>query len=639
MPPTQQKHPGPRFQNGQLIHPGYDDVYFNPKDGRAESIHVFMGGNRIGERLRALSPGDRFTVAEAGFGVGRNFLVTLDLFLQLAPADVRLVYHSFESQPVPFALAEQAIAPWRSLSRLLRPLKSSWPLAIPGCAPVFTGHPNVQLFVWVGDIRDRLPETRFSADAWYLDGFSPSRNPAMWSADVFEAVGARSQPGTTAATYSAAGDVRRGLKAAGFSVQLTPGFGGKLHMISATATQPRGRIFEPDRRYPIPSFHDPGRVAVVGAGIAGSSLARGLAEAGLHVVVFDANGVASGASGNPYGLTQPLPNLEDSPVGDWYSRAFSWTRGLAAQHGLPWDIVGVTRYPASQKKRAYALRLLQELSWKGVLDEPTAPGACLDIHHAAMVKPVAWCHALLDHERITVHPHRTVTRLTRTAAGWRLFGDRDVYLGGFETVVLANSAAARQLVPWLPLRWVRGQLGWVKQTPISAAQTRALCHEGYLLPARDGVHIIGATYHREDMNPTWRDADWAALLDKLSNNIPQAYDPLKDAERSGGRVAFRGVTPGRLPFVGPVPSLDAVCAAWDVHGGGERPYFDPSSYLPGLWCSVGHGSRGLISGPFAAAIGVAQILGQPAPVSGRLLEMIHPARAAVRIAKGKTVYR
>lgn len=616
-----------RWADGQLVHTGFDDVYFNPAGGLGESRHVFLAGNQLAARFSALSPGDTFVIGEAGFGTGRNFLAAWRLFTERAPAGANLTYHAFEAWPLPFALAARAIDAIPELSGALSPLSSSWPLSIPGCAPVWTGDPAVHLQVWVGDITAGLAEARLTADAWFLDGFTPSKNPEMWSDAVLSAIARRSRPGSTLATYTAAGWVRRGLVAAGFDARCLPGFNGKLHMLSATRTDAPAPPAPTRRgpRYPAVPARPAGSVAVIGAGIAGSSTARALAESGLSVTVFDASGVAAGASGNPWGLVQPLPNLIQNPIGDWYSRSFVWTRALAARLSLPWDPCGVTRVPTSEKRAGYIQRLLNEVPWPGVLE--AGPAGCLHIHHAAIVRPREWCHRLLDHAGITLRVPHAVQDIS-AGPPWMLSGQP------FDTVVLANSAAAAALAPGLPLRWVRGQLGWVEATGASEAQARALCHDGYFLPARDGVHLLGATYHANDTDMSWREADWDELQARLHTNLPEAWAALQPSiQRRGGRVALRGVTAGRLPFVGPAVHPERVHDAWRCHGGRLRPWFEPDGLRTGLWCTNGHGSRGLSSGPFAAAVLAAQLHGRAPPLPDHLLEMVHPARASIQTAK------
>ena len=92
---------------------------------------------------------------------------------------------------------------------------------------------DVSLMVLEGDARATLPTWKGQADAFFLDGFAPSKNPEMWEPTLLAAVAEKLAPGGTLATYSAAGHVRRALAEAGLEVERRPGFGTKRHMTVA----------------------------------------------------------------------------------------------------------------------------------------------------------------------------------------------------------------------------------------------------------------------------------------------------------------------------------------------------------------------------------------------------------------------
>ncbi|MCF3973816.1 tRNA (5-methylaminomethyl-2-thiouridine)(34)-methyltransferase MnmD [Paracoccus salsus] len=190
----------------------FDDPYFSLAGGLAEARHVFLAGNDLPDRLR---PG--FHVAELGFGTGLNALV-------LASATkVPVVMTSFEAFPMTTDQMARSHAAFPELSGLARDLRLGW-----GAARVRLGQVDLRLVI--GDVRRTLPAWQGRADAWFLDGFSPARNPEMWGPDLMAEVGSHSAAGATFATYTAAGHVRRALDAAGFDVTRRPGFGRKRHM-------------------------------------------------------------------------------------------------------------------------------------------------------------------------------------------------------------------------------------------------------------------------------------------------------------------------------------------------------------------------------------------------------------------------
>jgi tRNA U34 5-methylaminomethyl-2-thiouridine-forming methyltransferase MnmC len=207
----------------------FGDFYYSRADGRAESRHVFVDGNRLAERFATAS---RFTVAELGFGTGLNFLETWDTWDRTAPEASELTFHSFELKLLEAPEIKRAISVWPELEDRVDRMLEGWPEhADDDVSLVFSaGTKTIRLFVHRGFAHDVLPQVDIKADAWFLDGFAPSRNPEMWSADLLKAVAAKTASGGTLATYSAAGWVRRNLQAAGFIVEKCPGHAGKRDM-------------------------------------------------------------------------------------------------------------------------------------------------------------------------------------------------------------------------------------------------------------------------------------------------------------------------------------------------------------------------------------------------------------------------
>ncbi|MEO1293830.1 MAG: tRNA (5-methylaminomethyl-2-thiouridine)(34)-methyltransferase MnmD [Pseudomonadota bacterium] len=207
---------------------GVDDVYFSAIDGRAETAHVFLGGNGLPERWNGR---DGFAIAELGFGLGLNLCETWRLFEATAPVKSLLAYTSFEIAPPRAEDIARALAPWPDLRPYADALCAAW-RPEPGWNRWRLG--RLDLTLAIGDARALVPDWSGTVDAWYLDGFSPAKNPSLWEAPLLAEVGQRTAPGGTAATYSAAGAVRRALQAAGFAVTKAQGFAHKREMIVAT---------------------------------------------------------------------------------------------------------------------------------------------------------------------------------------------------------------------------------------------------------------------------------------------------------------------------------------------------------------------------------------------------------------------
>lgn len=200
----------------------FKDPYFSLEDGLAETRHVFLAGNDLPARFR-----DGFHVAELGFGTGLNFLATVFAWQQSGTKG-RLHYTGFEAFPLSQAAMGRALAAFPSLADQAQALVSHWP--VNGTAELL---PGITLQLIQGDARKTLPSWSGRANAWYLDGFAPARNPELWEPALLARIARASAPGATVATYSAAGAVRRALADAGFQVDRVPGYGRKRHMTRA----------------------------------------------------------------------------------------------------------------------------------------------------------------------------------------------------------------------------------------------------------------------------------------------------------------------------------------------------------------------------------------------------------------------
>lgn len=210
------------WRNGVPVSARFDDPYFSLDDGLAEKRHVFLAGNDLPARF-----GGDFHVAELGFGTGLNFLMTWEAW-EKAGMPGTLRYTSFEAWPMHPRDMLRALSAFPSLARQIVEMVNLW-LHETGPYEV----ESILLDVVIGDARDRVPLWNGMANAWYLDGFSPDKNPELWQIDLLQSVAAHTRPGGTLATYTAAGQVRRDLAEVGFEVTRVPGYGRKRHMTRA----------------------------------------------------------------------------------------------------------------------------------------------------------------------------------------------------------------------------------------------------------------------------------------------------------------------------------------------------------------------------------------------------------------------
>jgi tRNA 5-methylaminomethyl-2-thiouridine biosynthesis bifunctional protein len=203
----------------------YDDVYFSAQDGLAETRHVFLDGNDL---PRAWQGRDHFTIAETGFGTGLNFLAAWKLFEETRKEGQTLTYVSFEKHPLARETIDEALKGWNELAPQLEAFLKNYK---PETDTVKITD-RITLSLYIGDINDTLPSIEAHVDAWFLDGFKPSSNPAMWNETILNHVARLTRPQGTFATFTAAGFVRRTLEAAGFIVTKRKGFGRKREMLT-----------------------------------------------------------------------------------------------------------------------------------------------------------------------------------------------------------------------------------------------------------------------------------------------------------------------------------------------------------------------------------------------------------------------
>ncbi|HFB2048574.1 MAG: tRNA (5-methylaminomethyl-2-thiouridine)(34)-methyltransferase MnmD [Hyphomicrobiaceae bacterium] len=208
-------------ENETPISVDFSDVYYSRIDGRSETRYIFLSGNKLPNRWYN---GIEFVIAELGFGTGLNFLETIAHW-QTFSSGGKLNYVAFEKFPMSKVDLKRALKPWNELSEHASKLIDFWPPNTGWSKYELDG--SVTLHLAIGDAKAMLEAWNADVDAWYLDGFSPAKNPDLWEADLIEAMVNRTTPGGTFATFTAAGWVRRNLKAAGFKVEKIPGFGRK----------------------------------------------------------------------------------------------------------------------------------------------------------------------------------------------------------------------------------------------------------------------------------------------------------------------------------------------------------------------------------------------------------------------------
>ena len=357
----------------------FGDVYFSKTDGLAESRHVFIDGNDLATRLANLQNFERFVIGEIGFGTGLNILAIWQLWQQIRP-DNHSHLHIITTEKFPLRKTdlEQALSVWTELVGLSQQLIDNYPPPLAGCHRLNWFDERLTIDLWLGDATSSLSQVtgQGKVDAWLLDGFAPSCNQELWSADLFAQIARLSKPHTTLATFSVASAVKQGLKHQGFTLAKRKGFGKKREMLTASfqpkltsanfcevyfrynkkikpffVTLPFTSSFESRHRqrrkannvkgFELPNFSaitKPLSIAVIGAGVAGLSSAYALAARGHKVTIFDKDKPLAGASGNIRGFLAPkltsLKRLETNLHAIGYLASCRFYPYLTAQTGI-----------------------------------------------------------------------------------------------------------------------------------------------------------------------------------------------------------------------------------------------------------------------------------------------------------------
>lgn len=613
----------------------FDDVYFSRESGIAETRHVFLRQNRLPERWRSFA-GELFTIAETGFGTGLNFLCAWQSWRESAPRQARLHFVSTEKYPLSPADLAKALALWPTLADLSAQLLQQYRCLAPGWQRMAFDEGRVTLTLLVDDARDTLPQLKASVDAWFLDGFAPARNPEMWQPELLQQVARLSAPGCTFATFTSAGAVKRGLEAVGYRVEKVPGFGSKREMLRGD--YPGFRAARP----PVER-----RAIVVGGGIAGTASAHSLARRGWQVTLIERHAaLAQEASGNPQGVLYPRLSGHDIPLSRVALAGFLHTLGIAEallQKGREWDDCGLLQiaFNAREGKRCQEVleRGLPE-ALVGAVDAVEAsrlagmamPHGGLWFPAGGWLHPPALCRALAAQPGIESLMSSEALDLRRSDHGWQVFqGERCLAEAPVVIVCAANDSAHFAQTGHLPLEPVRGQITQLAATPASMQLKAVVCTEGYISPARDGMHCVGATFAPEDRTLQLRAADHAQNLAMLRALSPALFDALGgktlEPESLHGRVALRCVAPDYLPMAGPL--LDDVLLA-ERYAVGSRLPAEDLPWLQGLYVNTAHGSKGLLTAPLCAEIVAALLENEPLPVDAGLARALDPNRFLLR---------
>lgn len=614
----------------------FGDVYFSRNDGIAETTYVFLQQNSLESRWCKLSDNDLFVIAETGFGSGLSFLLSWQLFEQVAVSGARLHFVSFEKFPIKPTDLERIHQQWPELEGFCKTLQRHYPPPLKGIHRLHLSE-RVTLDLCFGDVNDLVPDwsaaNQGQVHAWFLDGFAPGKNPDMWSDSLYRCIFESMAPSATLSTFTATGNVRRGLQRAGIRMQKIKGFGQKRNMLRGS----KHSLASPDYRRVSSKEH----LTIIGGGIAGASLAMRLKDhKGPLTILIKGTAPADGASGNPQGAVYPLLQAQWNNVSEFYSHCFLYARKFY-QETIPdacfWGGVQLLGHSPETIRRFRELaksnypgalfRLLTNKQASRAANYPHRHCAAL-LPEAGWVEPVKLVQSLIAETvayrsakglSTSIQSETEVTSLKQTGSRWQVCVSNGKTARTFHAdhVLLASGSALTSLLPepLVPIRPAQGQIIQVKSEQLSSIK-QMLCHKGYAAPEQNELTTLGSTFNKGSWSTEISAADSEEIL-KVTNQSLGTSLQLNDIFNA--RASVRATTPDHLPVIGAVPIT--------VNPTEVNPSLATAQ---GLWVLCGLGARGFTSAPWSAELLVSQLYGQPLPCGEKLLKALSPSRFALR---------
>lgn len=643
----------------------FDDIYYSDDNGLAESYYVFYQQNNIDTRLQSHDQA-HFVIAETGFGTGLNFLNTCQHFTdhlarqqvqkQLNYGVKRLHFITFEKHPLSVSDLSKILTAWPELNLLSEQLISQYPINLAGCHRLEFNNGTIVLDLYFGDALESIKTMSYPrsgiVDAWFLDGFAPSKNPDMWQQSLFNAMVNISKVGATLATFTAAGFVRRGLSDAGFTMQKVKGFAHKRSMLIGT-------LKHTNDTQSAPSYfnHDVSplsNVAVIGGGIASSCILYSLAKRGISSQLFCQDAApAMGASHNVQGAVYPHLQAKNSPHSELFAHSFLYAKRLYKQllnDGFSFDHswCGVLQHAVKQPLVDRHENLAQQQLWPQTLmrnvtaeQGDTIAGVTTGysgvyFEQGGWVNPPQLVNAMLSAAHC-LSPYKStfnchIEQLKKTSNGWLLFSNGKQF-GPFSDVIICageHSDAFAQTKA-LPIVGVRGQVSHVQASEQSTKLKTVLCHKGYFTPAYLDHHCMGATFEKNTKSRQVTEQDNLSNREQLLNFYGHCNFATSLGNITAAKAAVRCSFIDHLPMAGEwVEQSDYLTAFANLRLGKRYQYQALSKKQQGLHIFTGFGARALCSAPLCSEHLISSLNNEPRPLSERVSQAIHPARFIVR---------
>ena len=559
-----------------------------------ECEHVFIDGNNLKNRFRDLSPNSNFSIGEIGFGIGLNFLITCKAWLKYTEHNQVLEFYSFDKYIFALEDFNEFISSSSELKEYSEQLIKYYPKNIKGIQKISLFDGRISLNLIIGDISDTQEYIKSMTyiDAWFLDGFSPSKNPDLWSKELINSIGNTSYESSTISTYTSSGLVKRNLIDSGFAVRRTKGFAGKRHMLKGDALSKVSSKQGYSKK-----------VAVIGSGITGCILSYLLAQKGIEVDLYEqSDSICAGASSHELLVTYPRLSAHDSAYGRFnllsYVYATNFYENLKTQS---WKKTGVLilNHDEDTARRQKALlerrsdgKIYRHLNYAEASElsgiEVKYDG--LHFKDAGYVLPNELCGFLTGSEKINVFTNSKIENLSGDGMK-TTFTIRDEHFE-YDDVCLCTGSDSSELMNIDGFSTKRGQVSHLESIGKISRINLPICAKGYISPEVSNLHIVGSSYS-DYKHTDLTQEEHLSNLKKLQTILDE------DVKVKSGKVGLRAISKDHMPMVGK---------------------------KDGIFLNTCHGSRASVSAPICAEIISNLITEDAPPLQSRELKALCPLR-------------
>jgi len=651
----------------------FNDVYFSVHGALEESTHVFISGNHLLKDWQEKKQ-DIFTIVELGFGSGLNFLNTAkhwQLREKRHNSGARLHYVSIEKRPFLKKDLEKTFSLWPELADIASLLIQNYPSSTYGKHQLIFESLQITLTLLFMPIEVALEDLIAESDSkfpslkidhWYLDGFAPSKNESMWGLSVAKKIANLSKPSTRLATYSVAASVKNPLKEVGFRITKRKGFAKKREMLTATfgseAYSNSGSKFI-NIKYEKPWFNiktpilnrktNEIQVAIIGGGIAGSSMAYALSQKDITCHLYEKNtDIASEASGAAAGIFHPQLTA-DMNIGsqfNWlaYLTLLRFISGLSTENI---DRIFIQRGLERFLKDDHTANQLLEVTGKLNLQHWIKKSVhfannqqCIHYPHSGAVDIAALCQLYLDlsSKHCTVSTRETIKDLVSRNGRWivttksgEVSYQHVIYCGGAKDKLIDEFNS-------LSTNTSRGQTCFIKHPTLSRKIDSAICEQVYLVGTNSEKMHVGTTFDQFE-DDTLNQKSQNDILNRTFSFIKRVCLTQKNISEMShfplaGTVGYRLHSADRLPIVGAAFDPELLKASFYNFGQTKLKRSSISHYnQKGLWLNTAYGSHGLLYSLLSSQHLASLISSEISPLQKGIADAINPSRFFVKALK------